>query len=89
METRVISDQGQVEVNVIDDGPGVPEDYRHKIFDPFFTTKDTGTGLGLSICHSIIQQHKGHIGMECDNLRGTRFSVRLPFKPKGKEKEDD
>jgi PAS domain S-box-containing protein len=85
VETRVIPAQGQVEVNVMDEGSGVPEDYRHKIFDPFFTTKDTGTGLGLSICHSIVQQHNGHIGMEHDNLRGTRFSVRLPFKPEGKE----
>jgi len=85
VETRVLPSHGQVEVNVIDNGPGVPEDYRHKIFDPFFTTKDMGTGLGLSICHSIVQQHRGTITMECDRLSGTTFSVRLPFKPQGKE----
>ena len=85
VETRVLPSQGQVEVNVIDNGPGVPEDYRQKIFDPFFTTKDMGTGLGLSICHSIVQQHRGTITMECDRLSGTTFSVRLPFKPQGKE----
>jgi nitrogen-specific signal transduction histidine kinase len=74
-----------VEVNVIDNGPGVPEDYRYKIFDPFFTTKDAGTGLGLSICHSIIQQHKGSISMECDHVTGTKFCVRLPVETSGKE----
>ncbi|MDY6990490.1 MAG: PAS domain S-box protein [Thermodesulfobacteriota bacterium] len=84
VRTQVLGPQHQVEVNVIDDGPGVPEDYRYKIFDPFFTTKDTGTGLGLSICHSIIQQHKGSISMECDDVSGTKFCVRLPFKADGK-----
>jgi PAS domain S-box-containing protein len=82
VETRIIPRHYQVEINVIDDGPGVPEDYRHKIFDPFFTTKDTGTGLGLSICHSIVQQHEGNMGMESDDARGTKFWVRLPFKPR-------
>ena len=81
VQTRVLSSENQVEVNIIDDGPGVPEDYRSKIFDPFFTTKDTGTGLGLSICHSIIQQHRGSISMECDDSSGTKFAVRLPFTP--------
>ncbi|MDY6839461.1 MAG: PAS domain S-box protein [Thermodesulfobacteriota bacterium] len=85
VRTHVLGQQDQVEVNVIDNGPGVPEDYRHKIFDPFFTTKDAGTGLGLSICHSIVQQHKGSMSMECDDLSGTKFCVRLPFKADGKE----
>jgi PAS domain S-box-containing protein len=85
VRTRVLRSQQQVEVNVIDNGPGVPEDYRVKIFDPFFTTKDTGTGLGLSICHSIIQQHRGSISMECDSLSGTKFCVRLPFRTDRKE----
>jgi len=85
LQTQVLRTQHQVEINVIDDGPGVPGDYRYKIFDPFFTTKDAGTGLGLSICHSIIQQHKGSISMECDDVSGTKFCVRLPVKAGGKE----
>lgn len=68
----------QVEVSVIDDGPGIPKEYRKRIFDPFFTTKDGGTGLGLSISYSIIQLHKGIIAAEPNPGGGTRMSVMLP-----------
>lgn len=61
LQTNILAAQNQVEIKVIDDGPGIPDDYRKCIFDPFFTTKDRGTGLGLSICHSIVEQHNGSI----------------------------
>jgi len=67
-----------LEVSVVDDGPGIPEDYRSRVFDPFFTTKDGGTGLGLSICHTIVEQHRGSIHIDCGEETGTRVSVRLP-----------
>ncbi len=80
LQTRFVASEGQVEVNIIDDGPGIPDDYRHRIFDPFFTTKDGGTGLGLSICHSIVEQHEGSISVNSEDEGGTRVSVRLPAK---------
>lgn len=83
IQTRFLAIWKQVEINVIDDGPGIPVDYRQRIFDPFFTTKDMGTGLGLSICHSIIKQHKGHIIAECNGEYGTKISVRLPLVQEG------
>jgi signal transduction histidine kinase len=72
-----------VEITVIDNGPGIPEEYREKIFDPFFTTRDGGTGLGLSICFSIIQLHNGRIIARPGIDGGTRISVMLPatFQP--------
>lgn len=78
LQTRFFASQGQVEVNVIDNGPGIPTDYRARVFDPFFTTKDRGTGLGLSICHSIVEQHKGSILLGSGDGGGTKVSVRLP-----------
>ena len=78
LKTDFLAHQNQVEANVIDDGPGIPDDYRKCIFDPFFTTKDGGTGLGLSICHSIIEQHNGSIIADNVEGRGTRITVRLP-----------
>lgn len=79
VQTRFLASLGMVEVNVIDNGPGIPESYRHRIFEPFFTTKEDGTGLGLHICHSIIQQHKGTITVDCNGGRqGTKVSVKLP-----------
>ncbi|MDI6688683.1 MAG: PAS domain S-box protein [Desulfobacterales bacterium] len=83
LQTNFLAHQNQVEVNIIDDGPGIPEDYRKSIFDPFFTTKDMGTGLGLSICHSIIEQHKGSIIAEDAEGRGTRITVKLPVMQDG------
>ena len=80
LETRLLDTDGMVEVSIIDNGSGIPEEYRGKIFDPFFTTKDGGTGLGLSICNSIIEQHQGGIRIKCGEDGGTRVSVTLPGK---------
>ena len=80
LETRFSAPDDMLEVNIIDDGPGIPEDCREKVFDPFFTTKDGGTGLGLSICYSIVEQHQGDINIECGEEVGAKVSVRLPVK---------
>jgi signal transduction histidine kinase len=71
-----------VEVGVVDDGPGIPEEIRTQIFEPFFTTKEVGvgTGLGLGIAHRIVKIHQGHI--EVRSMPGeTAFIVRLPIEP--------
>jgi PAS domain S-box-containing protein len=88
MKTAFHPNRRQVEAAVIDNGPGIPEEYRKRIFDPFFTTKDGGTGLGLSISFSIVQLHNGSIVAEPNTGGGTRISVMLPatFQPAdGKE----
>jgi hypothetical protein len=73
-----------VEVQIVDDGPGIPEDVRSRIFDPFFTTKPPGigSGLGLHIVHNIIvNQHHGRL--EVDSRPGrTAFTVTLPLRLK-------
>ncbi len=78
IKTAFHPNRRQVEAAVIDNGPGIPEEYRKRIFDPFFTTKDGGTGLGLSISFSIIQLHNGIILAEPNAGGGTRISVILP-----------
>ena len=50
-----------VQVDVIDDGPGMPADVMDQIFSPFFTTKPQGTGLGLAIVRKIVNAHDGRI----------------------------
>ena len=80
LKSRFLAMDDMVEVSVMDNGPGIPEDYRKKIFDPFFTTKEGGTGLGLSICNSIVEQHRGTIRLEQVEEGGTQVSVRLPVK---------
>jgi len=66
---------------VADNGCGVSEGNMNRIFDPFFTTKDPGkgTGLGLSICKGIIQEHRGTIHVEKNDIGGASFIVDLPL----------
>jgi two-component system sensor histidine kinase AtoS len=67
-----------VEINVIDDGPGIPAELIDRIFEPFVTTNRNGTGLGLSIAKRIVTAHKGTI---CANSvpGGTVFQVIFPL----------
>ncbi len=72
-----------VEVEIIDDGAGIPEEIRSRIFEPFFTTKDVGvgTGLGLGIAMRIVNTHRGHIEVRSRPGR-TTMCVRLPVEPR-------
>jgi len=67
-----------VEVQVTDDGAGIPAAARGRIFDPFFTTKDRGLGLGLALCHRILEEHRGAIQVESVEGRGTTVTCFLP-----------
>jgi signal transduction histidine kinase len=72
-----VGSREQVEVNVIDDGPGIPEEIHDRIFEPFFTTNRNGTGLGLAIAKRIVTAHKGTIALS-SVPGGTAFQVILP-----------
>ena len=68
-----------VEVEIVDDGPGIPDEILSHIFEPFFTTKDVGvgTGLGLGIAMRIVETHQGHIQVK-SRPGETNMCVRLP-----------
>ena len=70
--------RSMVEVQVIDEGSGIPPDARARIFDPFFTTKSHGLGLGLAICHQILEQHRGAIDVQSEEGHGTTVTCFLP-----------
>ena len=67
-----------VQVEVSDNGPGIPADVLEKIFSPFFTTKPQGSGLGLAIVRKIVDAHDGRIDVGVLETGGTRFRVTLP-----------
>jgi len=67
-----------VQIEVTDNGPGMPVDVIDKIFSPFFTTKPQGSGLGLAIVRKIVDAHDGRIDVGVMEAGGTRFRVTLP-----------
>lgn len=70
------------EIQISDNGSGMPEDVKARIFEPFFTTKEVGrgTGQGLSIAYDVIvNKHDGTIAVESEPGKGTTFTIRLPI----------
>lgn len=74
-------ENGKVEINVKDNGSGIPQKVLDKIFQPFFTTKPTGqgTGLGLSLSYDIIKKgHGGELKVKTTEGVGSEFIIQLP-----------
>jgi len=67
-----------VEVQVEDNGGGIPKENEARIFELFFSTKEHGTGLGLAIARRIVQEHGGELILENHPGRGARFIIKLP-----------
>ncbi|TWT77284.1 Blue-light-activated protein [Posidoniimonas polymericola] len=73
-----------VEVEVEDNGCGIPEAIRRRVFDPFFTTKEVGkgTGQGLAITHNVVvNMHGGRVNVKSAPEQGAVFTVSLPIEP--------
>jgi two-component system, LuxR family, sensor kinase FixL len=68
-----------LQISVVDNGPGLPDEVRDKLFQPFVSTKKTGMGVGLSICHTIVTAHDGHLSAEPNPDGGTIFKFTLPI----------
>jgi signal transduction histidine kinase len=71
----------EVEIELEDEGPGIPTEHLGRIFDPFFTTKPPGqgTGLGLAIAQGIVNDHRGRIEVSSVVGKGSVFRVVLPL----------
>ncbi|MCB2184571.1 MAG: hypothetical protein KQH63_21315 [Desulfobulbaceae bacterium] len=78
----------EVVIDIVDTGPGIPEDERTEIFRPFFQGKAAqkgrvkGTGLGLAIAREYMTNHKGHIDLIIDKKAGSHFKLTLPIEDK-------
>jgi signal transduction histidine kinase len=74
---------GQVELHVDDDGPGIPADDRGRVFERLYTargapTRKVGTGIGLAVVHELTVAMGGRARCEPLTPSGTRFVVTLP-----------
>jgi signal transduction histidine kinase len=70
---------GEVYIEICDNGKGIPCDILKKIGTPFFTTKKNGTGLGLNACYQIIKEHNGKIEVDSKVGQGTKFTITIPY----------
>lgn len=81
IECRLTKDNRTVKLQVIDQGPGIPDKEKKKVFDKFYrigneaTRTAKGTGLGLYLCKKIVEQHQGSIEVTDNSPRGCNFTV--------------
>ncbi|MEM7263542.1 MAG: HAMP domain-containing sensor histidine kinase [Planctomycetota bacterium] len=75
---RTDHQDSDIVVEVIDTGDGIPEARLPEIFRPYVSSRPGGTGLGLPTTSRIVHHHGGHIVVESDEGKGSRFSVFLP-----------
>lgn len=82
VSTRTLPGGEQIELQVRDDGVGIPPEILPRIFDPFTTTKEVGkgVGLGLAVSKGIVERHGGHIEVSSELGVGTTFRIILPLR---------
>lgn len=67
-------------LEVVDTGVGIPPEAQARVFDAFYSTRPGGSGLGLPTVRRIVEAHGGTIGLESEQGRGTKFTIRLPLR---------
>ena len=67
-----------VQIQIHDNGRGIPEYEKKRLFEPYFSSKKEGTGLGLAIVQSIIADHRGYIRVSSSKEKGTTIVIDLP-----------
>jgi signal transduction histidine kinase len=83
VELRAAPHDGEVRVEVRDDGPGIAPEHAGRLFQPYFTTKKHGTGLGLFVTRKLVADHGGRVEFESLPGQGTVFRVSLPLPDDG------
>jgi two-component system, NtrC family, sensor kinase len=85
VSSRLRGDAQGIEIELRDDGSGIPEDILPHIFEPFLTTKDNAksVGLGLAVSQNIMERHSGKIEVQSKLGKGTSFTVTLPLDGSG------
>ena len=94
VKASATTEDGFVQIQVIDDGPGIPESARDRVFERFFrvdkarSREQGGTGLGLAIVKHIIQSHGGRVWLETNEGNGAAFCFTVPVDTKIRPSRD-
>ncbi len=75
-----LNTDGNIEIRIKDNGPGIDISEQKNILTPFYTTKSDGMGMGLSICRSIVEAHDGFLRFNSQPKKGTTFYFTLPIR---------
>ncbi|CAH2716053.1 Sporulation kinase E [Neobacillus rhizosphaerae] len=79
IEVKVMAKgEGNVSIQIVDQGVGIPKERIHTLGEPFYTTKEKGTGLGLMTCFKIIESHNGELTIHSKEKEGTTVEIMLP-----------
>lgn len=88
VHVKLTNDALHQQINVYDDGPGIPPEHLPHIFERFYRAQvnsSSGSGLGLFICRKIIEAHGGSIQAESPAGQGAHFTIKLPLAQAGTE----
>ncbi len=85
IRTRPLRDE--VDIHVVDNGPGIDDETRSQMFQPYFSTRRGGTGLGLPTARRILEEHGGYIDVSAELGKGSDFVVHLPREGPSKAEE--
>lgn len=72
------TENGSVNLEIADTGPGIPASQRDRVFQLYFTTKNMGSGIGLALTYRAVQLHNGTIVFDTEEGRGTTFRLQFP-----------
>jgi two-component system phosphate regulon sensor histidine kinase PhoR len=86
IDVRITSNNGFVDLSVIDKGVGIPESEQQKIFDKFYRGSDPsvrkirGSGIGLAITKHVAEIHGGEVHVKSEPGEGSAFTLRIPIR---------
>jgi len=78
---RILANDTRLEIQVDDNGPGLPLENRDRLTEPYVTTREKGTGLGLAIVTRILEEHGGRLALGDAPHGGARVGLSFPYAP--------
>ena len=79
----------RMQVEIIDNGVGLPKDIQNRLVEPYVTTKEKGTGLGLAIVAKVVDDHNGDLHISNNTLGGATIKLNFPLNVDGREKRSN